>query len=61
MEITINKIISVLLWTAIAYFVAITMWYLVTVILWLAYKVNGGTAPYLRYLKIKGLHLAKVR
>ena len=41
--------------------IAIFAWYVVTVFLWIAYKSNGGKAPYLRYLTIKGLHIVKIK
>ena len=57
MEVAIHKLITALLWFAFIYIIAIAMWYTVTVFFWLLYKAHGGKAPYLRYLKIKKLHL----
>ena len=57
MEIATHKLITSLLWLAFAYVIAITMWYVITVFFWLTYKAHGGKASYLRYLKIKKLHL----
>ena len=61
MELVIHKTITALLWFAFIYIIAISTWYIITVALWLVYKANGGTAPYLHYLKIKKLHLTKMR
>lgn len=58
--ITHKVIFGVFTWT-FACLVAIFTWYVVTVCLWLAYKGNGGKAPYLRYLKIKKLHITNLR
>ena len=61
MEFVTHKVITTLLWFAFVYLIAISMWYVVTVIFWLTYKANGGKASYLNYLKIKKLHLTKMR
>lgn len=61
MEIVTHKVITSLLWFAFIYLIAISMWYVITVILWLLYQANGGKASYLRYLKIKRLHLTNVK
>lgn len=60
MEFITHKTIISFLLIAFASLIAICMWYAITVILWLTYQSNGGKAPYLRYLKLKGLHLTKV-
>lgn len=57
----VHKTIINLLLIAFASLIAISVWYAITVILWLTYHANGGKAPYLRYLKIKGLHITKVK
>lgn len=41
--------------------VAAITWYGVTVLLWFGYKINGGRAPYLRFLKIKKLHVTAIK
>ncbi len=61
MEFITHKMIISALFIAFATLVAISMWYIVTVFLWLAYQANGGKAPYLRYLKIKKLHITKIK
>lgn len=61
MEINISKLIFSFLLLAFVSLIAIFAWYIVTVFLWLTYKSNGGKAPYLRYLTIKGLHIANIK
>ena len=61
MEFITHKAITALLWFAFVYLIAITAWYIVTVVLWMMYQANGGKASYLRYLQIKKLHLTKRR
>lgn len=61
MEISISKLVFTFLLLALTSLVAIFAYYVVTVCLWLAYKANGGKAPYLRYLTIKGLHIANLK
>ena len=41
--------------------VAALTWYGVTVLLWFGYKINGGRARYLRFLKVKKLHIANLK